>query len=69
MVGTDDAELRASERDVLKCRMTTEAMASVTDGNFVRAHDHYEELLSEFPDDKVALLMRDFTAQQGATPV
>ena len=69
LVGTDDAELRASERDVLKCRMTTEAMASVTDGNFVRAHDHYEELLSEFPDDKVALLMRDFTAQQGATPV
>jgi class 3 adenylate cyclase len=68
LVGTDDAELRASERDVLKCRMTTEAMACVTDGNFVRAHDRYEELLAEFPDDKMALLMRDFTAQEVAIP-
>jgi adenylate cyclase len=67
IVGAGDAELQASERDVLKSHMTADAMASVIDGNFVDAHDRYERLLAEFPDDKVALLMRDFTAQQSAT--
>ena len=44
--------------------MTTKAMEFLTDGRVAEARDRYEELLAEFPDDKVARLMRDAMGQQ-----
>jgi class 3 adenylate cyclase len=67
IIGSNDPELRASERDVVRCRLTMKAMACLTGGNFAEARDCYEELLAEFPDDKVARLMRDFAARQIGT--
>ena len=44
--------------------MTTTAMACLTSGQVAQALDLYEKLLAEFPDDKVARLMRDHATQQ-----
>ena len=59
VAGSVDPELKADERDLVRCRMTTMAMACFTDGRVADARDRYEELLAEFPDEKVARLMRD----------
>jgi class 3 adenylate cyclase len=64
IAGSVDPELRAGERDIVRCRLTMKAMACLTAGNFAEARDRYEELLAEFPDDKVARLMCDFAARQ-----
>jgi hypothetical protein len=48
----------------VRCRMTTKAMACLTDGRVAEARDRYDELLAEFPDDKVARLMRDVLGRQ-----
>jgi len=64
IAGSDDPELRASERDVMLCRMTTTAMACLASGRVAEARSHYEELLADFPADKAAMLMRDFAAKQ-----
>jgi adenylate cyclase len=59
-----DPELKAGERDIVRCRMTTTAMECLTDGRVAEARGRYEELLAEFPDDKVARLMRDVLGRQ-----
>ncbi len=64
IAGSDDPELKAGERDVVRCRMTTAAMACLISRRFAEARDRYEELLAEFPDDKVARLMRDVAAHR-----
>jgi uncharacterized membrane-anchored protein len=48
----------------VRCRMTTAAMACLISRRFAEARGRYEELLAEFPDDKVARLMRDVAAHQ-----
>ena len=64
VAGSVDPELKVGESDIVRCRMTTKAMACFADGRVAEARDRYEELLAEFPDDKVAQLMRDVVARQ-----
>ena len=64
IAGSDDPELRADERDIARCKTTTTAMACLTSGRVAEARDLYEKLLSKFPDDKVAKLMRDHATKQ-----
>ena len=64
IVDSDDPELKADERDIARCKMTTMAMAYLTGGHVAEALDLYEKLLSKFPDDKVAKLMRDHATKQ-----
>jgi class 3 adenylate cyclase len=64
IAGSDDPELKAGERDIARCKMTTTAMACLTSGHLAQALDLYEKLLAEFPDDKVARLMRDHATRQ-----
>jgi len=61
VAGSVDPELKAGERDIVQCRMTTMAMACLTDGRLAEALDRYDELLAEFPDDKV---MRSVVGRQ-----
>jgi adenylate cyclase len=62
IAGSADPELRASERDMLLCRMTKAAMTALTAGRFAEAIRLYGELLGEFPDDPVGQQMRDLAA-------
>jgi adenylate cyclase len=64
VTGSVDPELKAGEKEIVRCRMTTKAMACLTDGRVAQARDRYDELLAEFPDDKVARLMRDVLGRQ-----
>jgi hypothetical protein len=64
IAGSDDPELKAGERDIARCKMTTMAMACLTSGDVAQALDLYEKLLAEFPDDTVARLMRDHATRQ-----
>jgi hypothetical protein len=64
VTGSVDPELKAGEKEIVQCRMTTKAMELLTDGRVAEARDRYEELLAEFPDDKVARLMRDALGRQ-----
>jgi adenylate cyclase len=66
VAGSVDPELKAGESDTALCRMTTKAMACLTDGRVAEARDRYDELLAEFPDDKVARLMRDVLGRQSS---
>ncbi len=64
IAGSADPELKAGERDIARCKMTTMAMACLTSGDVAQALDLYEKLLAEFSDDRVARLMRDHATQQ-----
>ena len=64
IAGSDDPELKAGERDIARCKMATMAMAYLTSGQVAEALDLYEKLLSKFPDDKAARLMRDYATKQ-----
>jgi adenylate cyclase len=64
VAGSVDPELKAGERDIVRCRMTTKAMECLTEGRVAEARDRYEELLAEFPDDKMARLMREVLVRQ-----
>ncbi|MGQ0581397.1 MAG: adenylate/guanylate cyclase domain-containing protein [Reyranella sp.] len=59
LIGSTDADLKAEESDIVRCQMTSATMAHLTEGRFAEARDCYEKLLAQFPDDKVARLMRD----------
>jgi len=49
VAGSVDPELKVGESDIVRCRMTTKAMACFADGRVAEARDRYEELLAEFP--------------------
>ena len=64
IAGSDDPESRVDARNLELCKMTAAAMAHLDAGRFAEARDQYQCLLDAFPDDGVALTMRDFAAQQ-----
>jgi class 3 adenylate cyclase len=64
ITGDSDPELRVDGRDVERCRMTAVAMALLDAGRFVEARDQYQRLLDAYPDDGVALAMRNSAAQE-----
>ena len=64
IVDSLDPETKASERDVLLSRLTTEAMECLVRGSYAEARDRYDKLLDQFPTDKVAQHLRDFAGKQ-----
>jgi hypothetical protein len=68
IVGSIDPETQASDRDILLCRMTTEAMGFLVREMFAEARDRYEALLEQFPTDKAARQLRDVAAREADMP-
>jgi class 3 adenylate cyclase len=68
IAGSIDPETKASERDILLCRLTTEAMECLVRGRFSEARDRYENLMKQFPADRAARQLHDFAAKQAGGP-
>jgi adenylate cyclase len=69
IVGSDDPELAASDRDIRLCELTAAAWSAMADGDSEEAQRRYEAVQAEFPNDPVARHMLAYAAKAAQQPV
>lgn len=67
--GSDDPELKASDRAVALCDRTREASICFERGEFDQAARHYENILRNFPDEPVARSLLAMCAAKASTGI